>query len=320
MTPAPAVPRVGDCVEVRSLDGILATLDREGSREGLAFMPEMAGHCGRRHRVTAVMTKICGGGPGMRAVLGEPLLLLDGLRCDGTAHGRCSRACTLLWKPAWVVPSTGSAGEPSGEPSGAPADWPYRTEREGGGYVCQATSLPHATRWISSVQKVRRALDDVRAGEWSLGALAVVYAQTVFHRVFARLRRLWGALGGRRPTPVEVLDLRPGERVQVKSLGEILATLDRHGRNRGLEFSRYMIPFCGGTYRVSARMENFVDETTGSLRKLQNTVLLEGVACGGETTSGPCRRAEYLYWREIWLRRVDSPSAERDAKAETRAT
>jgi hypothetical protein len=70
-----------------------------------------------------------------------------------------------------------------------------------------------------------------------------------------------------------------------------------------------MIPFCGGTYRVSARMENFIDERTGEVRRLENTVLLEGVSCGGETTSGPCRRAEYLYWREIWLRRVEAPPA-----------
>jgi hypothetical protein len=70
-----------------------------------------------------------------------------------------------------------------------------------------------------------------------------------------------------------------------------------------------MIPFCGGTYRVRARMENFINEWTGEMRKLENTVLLQGVACGGETTSGPCRRAEYLYWREIWLRRVEAPVA-----------
>jgi hypothetical protein len=301
---------VGDWVEVRSREQILATLDRDGNLDGLPFMPEMAGHCGRRHRVQAVMTKICGGGEGMRAVLGEPLLLLDGLRCDGTSHGLCSRACTLLWRPAWLLPSPGAPEGAHRQGDDARADWPYRTQEEGGAYVCQATALPNATLWISTAEKVKRALDDVRSGEWSFGSLVAVYAQTLSHRAAALLRRLWGAIGGRRPTPVESLALRPGEWVQVKRLTEILATLDRHNRNRGLEFSRYMIPFCGGTYRVSARMENFIDERTGTLRKLQNTVLLEGVSCGGETTSGPCRRAEYLYWREIWLRRVGAPPKE----------
>jgi hypothetical protein len=305
-----AVPRVGDWVEVRPLDEVRATLDGAGELEGLPFMPEMVRHCGQRRKVAAVMNKICGGGPGMRTVRGEPLVLLEDLRCDGQPHGSCSRECTLLWKPAWLGPAGGDRGGP-GEPAAAPVPWPYPVQAPGGAWQCQATALARATDPVSTPRKLLSALDDVRQGEWSLGSMAAVYLETLEHKLGSVARRAGGLVAGRGPTPVEVLGLRPGDWVQVKTLGEISATLDRHRKNRGLEFSRYMIPFCGGTYRVRARMGNFIDENTGAVRRLENTVLLEGVACGGETTSGPCRRAEYLYWREIWLRRAPGPPAGR---------
>ncbi len=304
------VPRAGDRVEVRPWGEIRAALDDQGEREGLPFMPEMARHCGRSLRVAAVMTKICGGGPGMRGVLGEPLVLLEDLRCSGELHGNCSRECTLLWKPAWLRPVVEEPSLPAGEPGAGPAPWPYPVQAEGGAWRCQATALSRATARVSTPRKVLRAIEDVRRGEWSLGSMAGVYLETLEHRLGALARRARGLVAQGGPTPVERLGLSPGEWVKVKSVGEISATLDRHRRNRGLEFSRYMIPFCGGTYRVRARMENFIDERSGELRRLENTVLLEGVSCGGGTTSGPCRRAEYLYWREIWLRRAPPPASE----------
>ena len=307
--PHRTVPEVGEYVEVCSLAEIKATLDDAGELEQLPFMPEMVQHCGKRARVAAVMTKICGGGNGMRAVLGQPLVLLDDLRCAGESHGQCSRACTLLWKPAWFRPvDTAGTGLPSGRSEGS-VGWPYRTKAENGAYLCQATALPRATAPVSTPGKVRFAFEDVRKGQWTFGSLVTVYLETLSHRLRSFARRAKGMIGKKRPTPLEELRLRPGEWVQVKSLNEISATLDRHNKNRGLEFSRYMIPFCGGTYRVSARMENFIDERTGQVRRLERTVLLAGVTCGGETTSGPCRRAEYLYWREIWLRRTEAPIA-----------
>ena len=40
--------RVGDLVEVRSADEIMATLDERGELENLPFMPEMLKFCGQR--------------------------------------------------------------------------------------------------------------------------------------------------------------------------------------------------------------------------------------------------------------------------------
>jgi hypothetical protein len=299
-------PKPGDLVEVRPLPEILATLDAQGALEGLCFMPEMVRHCGQRLRVNAVMDQICGGGPGMRRVAGAPLILLEDLRCDGAEHSLCHRGCTILWKPAWLR-AAATAGMPASQaPDAAPQPWPYPLKTQTGGWYCQATALAEATAPFGGASRILHGIADVRRGEWTAGEFASVYLEKLGQKVSDLARRPRGEVTG--TTPVEVLDLVPGEWVQIKTFEEIAATLDKRGKNRGLEFSRYMTPFCGGTYRVLCRMENFIDERDGSLRKLRNAVILDTVVCGGATPSGPCRRAELLYWREIWLTRVAAPA------------
>ena len=108
-------------------------------------------------------------------------------------------------------------------------------------------------------------------------------------------------------TPAVLLDLQPGEIVQVKSKAEILTTLDKNNKNRGLLFDVEMLPFCGGRYRVVQRVEKILDERSGRMMKLPNPcVILEGAVCGGCLSSRRlfCPRSIYPYWHEIWLRRV----------------
>jgi len=101
----------------------------------------------------------------------------------------------------------------------------------------------------------------------------------------------------------EVLNLKPGELVEVKSEREILATLDADGKNRGLLWMRGMRSYCGKRYRVFKRVETILLESNGKLRKMRNTVLLEGVMCDGSEFFG-CDRSCFHYWREVWLRRA----------------
>ncbi len=106
-------------------------------------------------------------------------------------------------------------------------------------------------------------------------------------------------------TPVcedEILDLKPGEMVEVKSLPEILKTLDDKGKYHGLVFTPEMRQHCAKQYRVFKRLELMFDEYHKSQRRVKNTVLLEGVVCGGAGLG--CDRSCFLYWREVWLRRV----------------
>jgi hypothetical protein len=105
------------------------------------------------------------------------------------------------------------------------------------------------------------------------------------------------------------LGLRPGEWVEVKSAKEIFATLDHHGKLKGLAFNREMAKFCGKRFRVYKRLEKMILESTGELRRIRTpTVMLEGVFCDGEA-HGKCDRSCFCFWREAWLRRIapDSP-------------
>jgi len=100
----------------------------------------------------------------------------------------------------------------------------------------------------------------------------------------------------------EVLDLKPGEMIEVKTLPEILKTLDNQGKQRGLTFTPEMRRHCGKRFRVYKRLELMFDEYHKSQRRVRNTVLLEGVVCEGAGLG--CDRSCFLYWREAWLRRV----------------
>ena len=101
----------------------------------------------------------------------------------------------------------------------------------------------------------------------------------------------------------EVLNLRQGELVEVKSVEEIMATLDKTRRNKGLLWMTGMRKFCGGRYRVFKRVETILLESNGKLRKMKNTVLLQGVMCDGTDFCG-CDRSCFHFWHEVWLRKV----------------
>ena len=94
--------RVGDVVEVRSAEEIIATLDERGEFENLPFMPEMLKFCGQRLTVDKVAHKLCDtiNRSGIRKM--ENAVHLTGSRCDGTSHGGCQTACLMYWKEAWL--------------------------------------------------------------------------------------------------------------------------------------------------------------------------------------------------------------------------
>ena len=102
--PVPSTFRAGDLVEVRSEDEILATLDENGTLDGLPFMPEMLRFCGGRFLVQNRAHKTCDTilGTGMRRL--DKAVHLTELRCDGSGHGGCQAACLLFWKEEWIRP------------------------------------------------------------------------------------------------------------------------------------------------------------------------------------------------------------------------
>ena len=105
------------------------------------------------------------------------------------------------------------------------------------------------------------------------------------------------------------LNLQVGEWVQIRSKEEIFSTLNEEGKYKGLLFMAEMIRFCGKKFKVFKKVERIMLESTGELREIKSpTVFLEGVFCDGEFHNR-CDRSCFLYWREIWLKKVPDSEA-----------
>lgn len=293
----------GAVVEVRSWEQIAATLDENGMLEALPFMPEMLQHCGREFTVTKRLERTCEETEGsMRRIRGT--VFLGDLRCDGAAHGGCQKGCRIFWKEAWLKPVDGCADEgnqPRAILSPHSSDSPEQ-------FVCQSTELIRATSPIPPWD-LGMYVRDLRARTYSVSQLLRILSFALFlrlrHLVTGKSYRF--VEGKQEKTPRLQLDLRSGELVRVRSEQEIVSTLDRQGKNRGLAFTVDMLPFCGHEYRVLRRLETMIQEPSQNLIHMENTVILEGVTCKGcHILRGGCPRDNFHFWREAWLERVST--------------
>jgi len=329
--------RAGSWVEVRSAEEILATLDERGCLDGLPFMPEMLSFCGMRLRVSKSAHKSCDtiqNGRVMRRM--ADAVHLEAVRCDGEAHGGCQAGCLLFWKHAWLKPPSrrasgtgGRAASSAGSVREAPrangctvealahatrvptGEGPDTEEQ----YSCQATELVRATRPLHWWDP-RHYVEDLASGNIGIRTFLRYMAIAAFNWV---MRLNWRG----RPypyvrglavdkTPVETLDLQPGELVQVRSKNEIMRTLNASQKNRGLWFDVEMVPFCNKRYRVLRRVERLINEKNGMMLHLSSDcIILDGVSCGGCLSAYRlfCSRSIYSYWRETWLKRVGHEAA-----------
>jgi hypothetical protein len=326
--------RAGEWVEVRSKEEILATLDPHGRLDNLPFQPEMFGLCGQRLRVWKVAHKTCDtihktGGRKM-----NDAVHLEGVRCDGSAHGGCQANCLLFWKEAWLKRVGDDAAAPAGSPACSEADIRRAVTAHDGStageptWVCQITSLFKATAalpWWDARQYLR----DVTSGNYSAWHMARILFAAGYRKLvdigvgyralillYNRWQKLWGGkpypladgmIPKGQPTPTGALGLQVGESVEVLPVDEIRATLGPDSRNRGLLFDPEMAKFCGERHRVLRRVERLIDEPTGKMVYMKNPcIVLKDVYCRGECTPRRlgCPRAIDSYWREIWLRRV----------------
>jgi hypothetical protein len=321
--------RVGEIVEVRSEVEILATLDARGELESLPFMPEMLQFCGRRFRVDKLAVKLCDtiGSTGMYRM--RNAVHLEGVRCDGQAHGGCQAGCLVYWKEAWLKRVAADEPNPpdpipeSAVPGCTRAMLLAATRKaastpEDERFSCQATELLRAAPTPVPPWDVGQYVRDVRSGNASLLATIRALAVGVFNEYQDLSRRFLPRplriRGGRRlpfidgrleRTPDGALGLQPGELVRIKSKQEIVSTLDANNGNRGLSFDPEMLWYCGRQARVLRRVERTIDERTGKLLRLKRPcIVLEGVTCRG-AYHRCCPRADYPYWREVWLERVE---------------
>jgi hypothetical protein len=295
---------VGDLVQVRSLGEIEKTLDATGCVGGLPFMAEMAAFCGRRFRVFRCVDKVFDYGRSWKLRRIDDVVLLSGLRCDGSAHGGCQASCSLLWKTAWLTRVPDASVQSTD-------DLPPRVERRpipaqvatGKSYVCQFTQQTAASRPLSRWD-IRQDLRPLFSGNLTLRAFCVA----MLTRVFNRVERLSGgpeypelSHGTHGTTPAPTHRLVPGDTVRVLESEKIAATLDAGSRNRGLAFDHEMVKYCGQHLRVSRQIDRIIDVGTGRLLSMKTPCLvLQGVENSGEFMRFWAQQ-EYLYWREVWL-------------------
>jgi hypothetical protein len=332
--------KAGDWVVVRSKAEILATLDDEGCLDGMPFMPEMFAYCGMRMRVHRRAHKACDTIAGMSSRRLPESVLLWSVRCSGGAHNGCEAQCSVFWQTAWLQRAdTSDVSPPLASNGCTEADVLRATRVEADGEIrfrCQATQFPHFTSHLRA-RELDQYVEDYVSRNVTLREMVLTASYFVFkffgrpaysvkgdwyRRFYDWFQSLWGGVPyPRRPgvapnagkEPVETLELQPGEFVRVKSYEEILKTLNFDSKNRGLFFDAEMVPYCGGIYRVRARVGKFIDEKTGKFRYLRTpAVILDNVWCRGRYSGfrAFCPRAIYAWWREIWLERIPAGAEE----------
>lgn len=229
----------------------------------------------------------------------------------GLGGGSCSEADVMV---ATQVAGTGDAAGPV--------------------YACQATLLPSASEPLHW-REWRQYLEDYTSGNvglWRMfrGVFYMAYNGVAgagiglggplrwLYDVTAPLRggypypRRWGTIPAGERTPGGTLNLQAGDWVRVKSYREILATLDSKNRNRGLYFDAEMVPYCGRTFRVLARVTRILEEKTGKMQEFKNPcIMLEGTVCQSRYSECRlfCPRSIHAYWREIWLEKIPPDEA-----------
>ncbi|MFO0943146.1 MAG: hypothetical protein U0930_20615 [Pirellulales bacterium] len=334
--------RRGELVEVRSAEEILTTLDSGGTNGHLPFMPEMLKMLGKQFRVYRRVEhfsfdgdETCGDESSVRAFPENDVVVLENCRCSGQSHGNCKRGCSIFWREAWLKPvqidvpkqkgyklteqskSKANHTAVSGSPD-ARSELENRlitnNTEEPEQFYCQSSQLLIATQPVSFAERLKRCIRNVATGNY--GLIEMLRNIAVWFSVRGR-EKLFGPfpVGSLKQTPVELLNLQAGELVQVKSLQEIKQTLDHRGFNRGLHFAPEMIPYCGKILRVTVRADKMIAEGIGVMRTMKNTVILEGCVCDSATWAfGACPRQDFIYWREIWLKRVE-PKVETNFEA-----
>jgi hypothetical protein len=103
--------------------------------------------------------------------------------------------------------------------------------------------------------------------------------------------------------------IRVGDLVEVKTPDEIFQTLDAEGALDHLPFMPEMLEFCGQRFRVSRRALTMCFSGPGSPRGFgaDDVVTLDSVRCSGADHDG-CQKACMIFWREAWLRKVETVS------------
>ncbi len=319
--------RKGDSVRIRSVDEILSTLDSDGTVDGLLFMPEMLKFAGREVQVHSSAHKTCDGQAALRKM--ENTVHLAGLKCDGSAHGGCQAGCQLFWREEWLRPASEGqgAGSVAADETAVAMLMPHTRRTNDSGesvYRCQATDVRRASQPLPQYDP-RQYVRDLTSRNITFPVFLVgfaVYAFKKYQLMSQRVLPRWLWIRGGKPFPfyqgtgtgarTPVVDLAPGEVVEIRGKAEIMPTLNLENRNRNMHFDSEMVPYCGTRARVNRHVRRIIDESTGKMIKLSDCVVLDNVACPG-IYHRFCQRNIDIYWRSAWLRQLNGKDGEQHA-------
>ena len=307
--------RAGDRIVVRSAEDILSKLDADGTLRGLPFMPEMLEWCGKPFRVARRVEKTCVEvAPELevdphRRLIDNDVVVLDGPRCSGQAHGGCNRACKIFWKEEWLRPSDSMDAPPPASKTDFEAFLPrLKAKLDEDHYFCQSTQLYAATEPFPGKHKLwmlRILLQEIRNGDRGVTEILRLLALSAW---LALMRAAHGKRWLHGPheaaTPTMSLGLSAGEVVRIKTRAEMVATLNHRRRNRGMSISSKMTMYCGGQAVVLGRLDRMIDERTGVMREMKDTVTLRNVRAKGRLVSAAASSSasrSHARWR--WSRR-----------------
>jgi hypothetical protein len=195
-------------VEVRTEEEILRTLDADGKLDGLPFMPEMLGFCGRQYRVRARAHKACDTVDWEQFRRMESAVHLEDLRCNGSAHGGCQAGCLLYWKEDWLrrvepeedaAPVSGTTSEqtPGTDAAGASKKAPTAATQIGALFAatqigtneagealfsCQATQLLRASKGRLAWWEPSQYVEDITSGNSTVRRVVRALLVGLFNR------------------------------------------------------------------------------------------------------------------------------------------
>lgn len=103
--------------------------------------------------------------------------------------------------------------------------------------------------------------------------------------------------------------LRVGDWVEVRSKEEILRTLDSNGELENMPFMPEMLQYCGQRFRVHKRAHKSCDTISGATQNLRvKDAIHLNLRCNGSAHGG-CQADCLLYWKDAWLKPLDSETS-----------
>jgi hypothetical protein len=162
---------------------------------------------------------------------------------------------------------------------------------------------------IQSVPKMCQSLGSLDAAWQRRNRLKRIFKRrwTFFANLLTRSKPEVGsdAMAAADHTAAKSQPLQAGDRVRVKSWGEIKATLNNWNQLKGCSFMEEMLPYCGTTQRVLKPVRKFLDERDYLVKKSKGILILDGVFCEGTIDFGSCDRTCFFFWREEWLENIN---------------